>query len=86
MTNRERVLARLETMEGPPEMVRRLAREMLDALDSLDYDDEDAEDEDDQDAAYMDALRRRWPEANDDEIEKAHALLVAVVDEIKQQH
>jgi hypothetical protein len=58
------MLAKLETMEGPPEMVRRLAREMLDALDSLDYDDEDAEDEDedDQDAAYMDALRRQWPE------------------------
>ena len=86
MTNRERMLAKLETMEGPPEMVRRLAREMLNALDSLDYDDEDAEDEDDQDAAYMDALRRQWPEASDDEIENAHALLVAVADEVKQQN
>jgi hypothetical protein len=40
-------------------------------------------DTDDKDAVYMDALRRRWPEATDEEITRGFNLSVAVADAAK---
>jgi hypothetical protein len=40
-------------------------------------------DTDDKDAAYMDALRRRWPEATDEEIARGLNLAVAVAETVK---
>jgi hypothetical protein len=40
-------------------------------------------DTDDKDAAYMDALRRQWPEASDEEITRGFNLAVAVSDTLK---
>ena len=79
MTTRARMMALIDTFADELPLVREIAGWVVSG--KIDY-AIDA-DTDDMDAAYMDALRRRWPEATDEEITRGFNLSVAVVEAAK---
>ena len=62
MTTRARVMALIDTFADESPLVREMAGWVVSGKNDVAID----ADTDDKDAAYMDALRRRWPEATDE--------------------
>jgi hypothetical protein len=79
MTTRARVMALIDTFADVSPLVREMAGWVLSGKNDVAID----ADTDDKDAAYMDALRRRWPEATDEEIARGLNLAVAVAETVK---
>ena len=79
MTTRARVMALIDTFADKSPLVREMAGWVVSGKNDVAID----ADTDDKDAAYMDALRRRWPEATDEEIERGLNLAVAVAETVK---
>ena len=79
MTTRARVMALIDTFADVSPLVREMAGWVLSGKNDVAID----ADTDDKDAAYMDALRRRWPEATDEEIARGLSLAVAVAETVK---
>ena len=79
MTTRARMMALIDTSADESPLVREIAGWVV----SGKIDDAIDADTDDTDAAYMDALRRRWPEATDEEITRGFNLSVAVAEAAK---
>jgi hypothetical protein len=74
MTTRATMMALIDTFANESPLVREIAGWVV----SGKIDDAIDADTDDTDAACMDALRRRWPEATDEEITRGFNLSVAV--------
>ena len=79
MTTRARMLALIDTFADESPLVREMAGWVV----SGKNDDAIDADTDDNDAAYMDALRRHWPEATDEEIARGFNLSLAVAEAVK---
>ena len=79
MTTRARMLALIDTFADESPLVREMAGWVV----SGKNDDAIDADTDDNDAAYMDALRRHWPEAADEEIVRGFNLSLAVAEAVK---
>ena len=79
MTTRARVMALIDTFADESPLVREMAGWIVSGKIDVAID----ADTDDTDAAYMDALRRRWPEATDEEITHGFNLAVAVAETVK---
>ena len=73
---RARMLALIATFTNESALVREIAARIVMQDDGCD--ESELEDDEDQDVVYFDALRRRFPEATDDEITRGHNLVVAV--------
>ena len=73
------MMALIDTFADESPLVREMARWVV----SGKNDDAIDADTDDTDAAYMDALRRRWPEATDEEIARGVNLAAAVAETVK---
>jgi hypothetical protein len=78
MTARARMLAVIETFTDEPPLIREIAARVVFGLE-----EEDTYIEDEEDAALMDALRRQWPAATDEEIELGFNLALAVAKTVK---
>jgi hypothetical protein len=79
MTTRATVMALIDTFADESPLVRDMAEWIASGKNDVAID----ADTDDKDAAYMDALRRQWPEASDEEITRGFNLAVAVSDTLK---
>jgi len=79
MTTRARMLALIDTYKHEPPLIREIAARVV-----FDLGEEDTYIEDEEDAALMDALRRQWPEATDEEITRGFNLAVTVAETVKQ--
>jgi len=78
MTTRARMMALIDTFADESPLVREMA-----GFVSGKNDDAIDADTDDNDAAYMDALRRHWPEATDEEVARGFNLSLAVAEAVK---
>jgi hypothetical protein len=79
------MLALIDTFKDEPPLIREIAARVVFGFEEEEsfYEDDDMEEED---AALMDALRREWPEATDEEITRGFNLAVAVAETVKTQH
>jgi hypothetical protein len=73
------MLALIDTYKDEPPLIREIAARVV-----FDLGEEDTYIEDEEDAALMDALRRQWPAATDEEITRGFNLAVAVAETVKQ--
>ena len=81
MTTKGRMLSLIDTFTDEAPIVREIAAWLV-CNEIWEVMDEDAEDES---AAYMDALRKQYPQATDDEITLGHNMMVAVGEAARPQ-
>jgi hypothetical protein len=82
------MLALIDTFQSEPEIVREIARWMVNGAEGADRwledDTLDTEDDDEENRAYLDFLQKRWPEATYEEVMRGNNLAVAVADAVEQ--
>jgi hypothetical protein len=74
------MLALIDTFTDEPPLIREIAARVVFGLA-----EENTFIEDEEDAALMDALRRQWPEATDEEITHGFNLAVAVAERVESE-